>query len=181
MLLLFFLFLISCASYQKYPSEWAELVLPEDEKCLDISGSYMNSGERGDKRNSAYLSILLGFEERTATSTHVQIRQIDIDNLETSVWNEKKLVSKKRYSKENKGYSCSSKGIEIPIAKEKLEGEKAAGGAGMKITLYLTKSIDGSLIVERKCSAGGYSLLYIPVVGSSYEWYRFKPIDIIKP
>jgi len=181
-ILLSSLFFISCASYQKYPPEWAELVLPEDDKCPDISGTYMNSGERGDSRASIYLSILLGFEDKTATATHVQIRQSDDNNLEAFVWNEQKVVSKRFFSKKNKGFSCSSKGIEIPIGKEEIEREKAASEeAGGRITLYLTKSTDGALVIERKSSASGYSLLYIPVVARSYEWYRFKPVDIGKP
>ena len=164
-----FLFFTSCASYQKYPSEWAELILPQDERCVDISGAFMNLGE-GAKGQSTYLSTLFDFEEMPSTVEQVRITQLDNDKLEISAWHEHKLVSRKIYSKKNEEYGCSSKGIEIPIG----EGEKAVGGAG-RIILYLVKSTDGALVIERKSSAGGYSLLYIPMVRSSSEWYRFKP------
>lgn len=170
------LFFASCASYQKYPSEWAELILPQDERCLDISGTYMNLGEKADKQ-STYLSTLFDFEETPSTMTKIQIIQLDNDKLEISAWYEQKLVSKKAYSKRNKEYSCSSRGVEIPIGK----GEKTVGGAGESIIIYLAKSTDGALVIERKSSTGGYSLLYIPMVGSTSEWFRFKPIDIRKP
>ena len=150
------LFFTSCASYQKYPSEWAALILPQDQKCLDISGTYMNMGE-------TYLTTLFGFEEAPLAVAQVQIAQKDNDKLEISAWYEQSLFYRKVFSKGNEGYDCSSKGIEIPIV-------EATG----KTILYLSKSKDGALVIERKRSDGGHFLLNVPMVGSSYEWYRFK-------
>jgi hypothetical protein len=168
--------LTSCASYQKYPSEWADLILPQGEECPDISGTYVNSGETANGR-STHLSALFDFGETPSTVKQIQITQSDNDKLEISAWQERKLVSRKIYSKRNGEYGCSSKGIEIPIGKT----ERAAGAEGEGVTLYLVKSTDGALVIEKKSSAGGYSLLYIPMVGSSYEWYRFKPMGVIEP
>lgn len=170
------LFFTSCASYQKYPAEWAELILPQGARCPDISGTYVNSGETA-KGQITHLSTLFGFEEMPSTVAQVRITQLDNDNLEISAWHDQKLVSKEIYSKRNEEYSCSSKGVEISIGKM----EKTVGAPGEGVILYLAKSADGALVIERKSSAGGYSLLYIPMVGSSYEWYRFKPVGIIKP
>jgi hypothetical protein len=165
-----FLFFTSCASYQKYPSEWAELILPQDERCVDISGAFMNRGE-GAKGQSTFLSTLFDFEETPSTVEQVRITQLDNDKLEISAWYEQKSVSRKIYSKRNEEYGCSSKGVEISIGKM----EKTVGTPGEGVILYLAKSTDGALVIERKSSAGGYSLLYIPMVRSSSEWYRFKP------
>jgi hypothetical protein len=170
------LFFTSCASYQKYPSGWADLILPRDEKCPDISGTFMNSGETA-KGQSTYLSTLFDFWETPSSVGQIQITRSDNDKLEISAWHGQKLLSGKIYSKRNGEYICSSRGIEIPIGRM----EKTAGEAGEGVTLYLVKSTDDALVIERKSSAGGYSLLYIPMVGSSYEWYRFKPIGVIKP
>jgi len=168
------LFFTSCASYQKYPAEWAELILPQDGRCSDISGTYMNLGQTV-KGRGAFLSALFDFEETPSTVAQVRITELDNDRLEISASHDQKLVPRKIYSRKNKEYTCSAQGIEIPIGKI----EKTVG-AGEGVTLYLAKSTDGALVVERKTSAGGYSLLYIPVVSSSYEWYRFKPAGIIK-
>jgi hypothetical protein len=172
---LFSLFFTSCTSYQKYPSEWAELVPPRDEKCPVISGTYVNLGETA-KGQGAFLSTLFDFDERPSTIAQVRIKELDTDKLEISALHDQKPVSGKVYSRRNGEYSCSAKGVEIPIGKI----EKAVG-AGESTMLYLTKSTDGALVIEKKSSAGGYSLLYIPIVGSAYEWYRFKPVSIIKP
>jgi hypothetical protein len=169
------LFLTSCTSYQKYPSEWAELVLPQDERCPVISGTYVNLGEAA-KGQGAFLSTLFDFEERPSTIAQVRITELDNDKLEISASHDQKLVSRKTYSRRNGEYSCSAKGIEIPIGKI----EKAVS-AGEGAVLYLTKSADGALVIEKKSSVGGYSLLYIPMIGSTYEWYRFKPVNVIKP
>jgi hypothetical protein len=44
--LLFSLFLTSCTTHQKYPSEWSALIPVGDDKCPDISGTYTIKGER---------------------------------------------------------------------------------------------------------------------------------------
>jgi len=168
------LFFASCTSHQKYPAEWSELILPTDEGCIDISGTYVNLGETV-KGQGAFLSALLDFEEAPSAVTQIQIAESDNYKLEVSAWYKQKLVSRKVYSRSNEEYSCSSKGVEIPIGR--IEKAAAAGEGGM---LYLTKSRDGALVIERKSSAGGYSLLYIPIVSSSYEWYRFKPVGMMK-
>ena len=94
------LFFTSCASYQKYPSEWVELILPQDERCLDISGTYMNWGETADKQGT-YLTTLFGFEEASLAISQVQITQKDNDKLEISVWCEQSLLYGKVFSKGN--------------------------------------------------------------------------------
>lgn len=169
------LFFNSCASYQKYPAEWAELILPQDGRCSDISGTYVNLGETV-KGQGAFLSALFDFEETPSTVAQLRIAELDNDRLEISAPYDRKLVSRKIYSRKNEEYTCSAQGIEIPIGKI----EKAAG-AGEGVTLYLAKSTDGALVVERKTSAGGYSFLYIPMVGTTYEWYRFNPVSVTKP
>jgi hypothetical protein len=173
-ILLSCLFFTSCTYRPEYPAEWAELILPQDERCLDISGAYVNSGESVDRQKSTYLSALFDFEEDPLTVRRVQIAKLENDNLEISAWSDGKLVSKKVYSKGDEQYSCSSKGIGIPIGKE----EKPAGVPGERIILYLAKSADGSLVIERKSSATGYSSSYIPVIAIRFEWYRFKKIEI---
>jgi hypothetical protein len=165
-IMLSFLFLTSCASYQKYPSEWSQLILPQDKRCPDISGTYINLGERADKQ-PAYLTTVLGFEEIPLAVVQIQIAATDNGKLEISVWYEKTLVYKKAFSEVNKEYNCSSKGVEIPIMDR-------ARAAVAKTTLFLAKSKDGALIIDRKSNDGDNLLLNIPMVGNSYEWYRFK-------
>jgi hypothetical protein len=168
------LFLTSCTSRQKYPAEWSELILPADERCVDISGTYVNLGETA-KGQGVFLSALFDFGEAPSAVTQVQIAESDNVKLEVSAWYKQKMISRKSYLRSSEEYSCSSKGVEMPLGSINKSGSSGEGGM-----LYLTKSTDGALIIEKKSSAGGYSLLYIPIVSSSYEWYRFKPVDIIK-
>jgi len=170
-IVLYCLFFTSCTSHQKYPAEWSELILPGDERCVDISGTYENLGETV-KGRGAFMSTLFDFEETPSGVTQLQIAGTNNGKIEISAWHKQKLVSRKIYSKGNEQYSCSSKGVEIPIGRIEKSGAEAEGGI-----LYLNKSRDGALVIERKTSAGGYSLLYIPMVSSSYEWYRFKPLE----
>jgi hypothetical protein len=171
--ILFCLLFISCASYQKYPSEWAELILTQDERCSDISGTYMNSGEGADKQGT-YFSVLSGVEVAPLAVSQVKIIQNYNDELEISVWYKQILLYGKVFSKRYQEYNCSSKGVEIPAMDR-------ARAAVARTTLYLARSKDGSLVVERKSNDGDDFLLNVPMVGNSYEWYRFKPVESVKP
>jgi len=163
----------SCASYQRYPSEWAELILPRDERCFDISGTYVNLGERADKQ-ATYFTALSGFEGAPLAISQIQITQKDNDKLEISVWYEQRLFYGKVFSKGNKEYNCSSKDVEISVMDR---ARTAAAGA----TLFLARNRDGALVIERKSNDGDNFLLNVPMVGNTYEWYRFKPAESGKP
>lgn len=163
----------SCASYQKYPSEWTELISPRDETCSDISGTYINLGEGADKQGT-YFSVLSGVEVAPLAISQVKIIQNYSDELEISVWYKQSLLYGKVFSKRDQEYNCSSKGVE-------LRSMDRARDAIAKTTLYLVKDKNGSLVVERKSTDGDDFLLNIPMVGNSYEWYRFKPVESRKP
>jgi len=161
------LFFTSCVFHDVYPSTWAKPIPVEIN--MDISGAYMASGEWTGGNYPKSLPGLL-FPNQPIYGTHVQIAQSN-DTLEISVWNAEKLVHIKLYSKENKEFDCTPKGIEIPY-------KAGIGGQGFELgvdwgTLYLTTSTDGALIVNKRTTATGV-VLVIPVVGSSSTWYRFK-------
>jgi len=172
-LLLSSLFFTSCVIHQDYPSGWDSLIRVEKNKCPDIAGTYIDLGEVAEGKYPRSFSRLL-FPNEPIGGTHVQIMQHD-ETMEVSVWSWGNLVRKRLYSKANKEYSCSSEGIEIPF-KEGYGGEGFELGMGWG-KLCLTKSADGSLIMNKKGSAAGVVLI-IPVVGYGSGWYRFKQANL---
>lgn len=138
---LFSFYLTSCASHQKYPSEWPALISVDANTCPDISGTYAIEDEgvvlryksEDDANRKAFtvrrtdnaLSHLYLYEVfpmkyfisrgRVTDATHAQIVYPDNDTLEVSFLNDKGLLDKKNYSLKKKEYSCSPKGINVPF------------------------------------------------------------------
>jgi hypothetical protein len=153
------LFLTSCASHLKYPSEWSALVSIEDNKCPDISGRYVIAGETieephlyeseeaftdwtanpvekaDNKIRTLYLYEVFPikyFISRGAITgaAYVQISQPDDDTLEISFMNDQGLIDKKIYSITKKEYVCSPLGISFPFSQGHTMAGMATGMAG---------------------------------------------------
>jgi hypothetical protein len=197
---LFFFYLTSCASHQKYPSEWPALISVDANTCPDISGTYVIEDEgvvlryksEDDANRKAFtvlrtdnaLSHLYLYEVfpmkyfisrgRINDATHAQISQPDDDTLEIAFLNNQGLIDKKIYSRKKKEYACSPKGINFLFSHGGgvfLSSGYLGAGSGGKY--YLAKSIDGSLIIKEEGTALGVFII-IPF-GESYDiWNRFK-------
>lgn len=132
------LYLTSCASHQKYPSEWSALIPIEGDTCPDISGTYDIKDEGTSRRyvpddpnrktflvqtTDDTLSHLYLYEVfpmkyfisrgRISDATHAQISQPDDDTLEIVFLDNQGLIDKKIYSRKKKEYACSPKGITL--------------------------------------------------------------------
>jgi hypothetical protein len=115
-------------------------------------------------------------------ATYAQIAQPDNDTLEISFINNQGLIDKQIYSVTKKEYSCSPKGISFPFSGGSGIGGIAGGmagpvpfaaGIGNWGKYYLTKSVDGCLIIKEEGTA--MAILFIIPVWKSYEvWHRFK-------
>lgn len=182
-MILFLLLASSCMLHRKYPAEWSPLIPTENEECPDISGTFVNQGEDVDKR-TRYFSDAFGKTEMykstarrkiEATVTHVRIVRPDEDKLEISFWNDSSLVDKNIYSRDKGQYICTAEGIRIPLGSA-LYSQMGEGivpvGVGW-LTLYLTKNLDGDLIVKYASSGIGLALI-VPVAGSSSGYARFR-------
>jgi len=161
------LLISSCMSIQKYPSEWPPLIDIEDQICPNISGSYVNDGEKTD----GIITSLLGKWE----ATHFQINQLHDDTLEILFLDNDTLVDKNIYSKKKGEYSCTPEGVRISF------GTKASTQIGEGLmpvslnwaSLYLTKNTDGELVVKATSSGMGLVVVF-PVAGYAADYARFK-------
>lgn len=182
-IMLLLLLLSSCVSHQKYPLEWPPLISIANEKCPDISGIFVNEGERPDK-TKRYLSDAfektemykdIGQRKKDVDVTHVKINRPDNDTLEILFWNNDTLVDKNIYSRKKKEYSCTPEGIRIPLG----SGVSSQMGEGIIpvginwLTLYLTKNTDGELVIRYTSSGVGLALI-VPIAGSTSDYVRFR-------
>lgn len=215
--LLFSLYLTSCASYQKYPSEWSALIPVENDKCPDILGIYTiedesicppnfdvdkfkieppeiatNRESLGEDRQCSPLYLYevfpmkyFIFRGRITGATNAQISKPDDDTFEISFFNDQGLIDKKNYSLKKKEYTCSPKGIQFHFSSGGGLSGVASGGMGVGPIpfalaaggwgkYFLSKSVDGSLIVKEEGTADAVFII-IPVWQSYEVWHRFKP------
>jgi len=175
----------TCVSHQKYPSSWGKLIPVDKNKCPDISGRYSNSGEDPIGNKNLLLSDLFdvydigggGRGRRYLFYRDVEIKQLG-DAIEFSGPGKGEVVSKKLYAKSE--YSCTSEGIRIPYKIGLGRYDEMVGLIGGASGLsYLTKSIDGFLVIKVMGSAIQMEL-GIPWVSSGTSWYRFPQRGFIK-
>ena len=170
----------SCASHQKYPSSWGNLIPVDENKCPDISGKYDNSGEdfMGNKNllSSDLLDVYDKGSRRELFYSDIEIKQLD-DAIEISVSGKGEVASKKLYAKSE--YSCTLERIRIPYKIGLRRYEEMVGLIGSASGLsYLTKSIDGFLVI--KVMGTGFEIeLGIPWFISYMTWVRF-PQRVLK-
>jgi hypothetical protein len=181
------LIICSCASndsYKKYPQHWKPLQTVEND-CYDISGVYSNVGEPYERKLSNFLLLRWSpwnfpdpkVEER-ATITHIEIMKVSDKKLKIVGWDEDKLIDE-RVIKRGPGlfgivnFKCDDGEIRI------FGGTRTSSGMGMaaveKPNHYLSKSVDGALIVRDQLNLYG-CCLYVPVTGEESSWHRYEPV-----
>jgi hypothetical protein len=181
-------------THQRYPSDWPSLIQLEDEKCPDISGTYVNEGEMTNK-TYVYLSDIFGKtkiysspQEKISLGTisiqlprhdipvtHVEINQSNGDTLQILFWKNDKLVDKSIYSKE---YTCTPEGITIRLASGVsfpiLDAKGITPVIMGSLTVDIRKNKDGELVIRYTSSSMGLAFFVVPVAGSASDYFRFK-------
>ena len=187
---IFFLSLLlicSCASnesYGKYPQHW-EPVQTAETGCYDISGVYSNVGEPYERRLSDFLLQRYPqyntpdpeLEERAAI-THIEIIKLSDKKLKIVGWEGDKLIDE-RVIKRGPGlfgivnFKCDDGEIRI------FGGTRSSSDMLMftveKPNHYLSKSVDGALIVRDQSNLYG-CCLYAPFTGEYSSWHRYEPV-----
>ena len=179
--------LSGCSSHGgTYPKEWGNFVLEiEKNGCLNISGKYQNIGKPA-KTNPDSDSPYAQSRSRLSTIfypslfdidiTHVEFTWLDLDTLEITFWQDHQIIFKKQFSKSAKDVFCRSTSIDF----EHTALESLPEGQGMtvkRIHLSLSKTSDGSLVVNFKSVNQGLALFVIPYGGSSSYWHRHARIN----
>lgn len=172
----------SCASHQTIPENWKLPASVEGEKCPDISGYYMDSGEAIDKKSHVYLQSQWFFGEYEKYSVppgkwseirQVLIRQEDANQLEIVAMSDSGTIEGRRILKRESGdFSCQDGWIRIT-------GSASFGtSGGMVHTRYIESfaSTDGYLIEKAEYDSFGL-ISIMPIAGSGTRWYRFTRVE----
>jgi hypothetical protein len=172
----------SCASHQTIPENWKLPASVEGEKCPDISGHYMDSGEAIDKKSHVYLQSHWFFGEYEKYSVppgkwmeirQILIRQEEANQLEIVAMSDSGTIEGKRILKKESGdFSCQDGWIRIT-------GSISSGTSGsMGYANYIRSfaKTDGYLIEKEEYNSFGL-ILIIPIAGSGTRWYRFSRVE----
>ena len=185
---LLLLFVCSCVSndpYEKYPQHWKPPQTLEN-GCLDISGVYSNVGEPYERKLSDFL--LQRYSQWNIPDpkvleremiTHIEIIKLSEKKLKIVGWDGDKLIDE-RVIKRGPGlfgivnFKCDDGEIRI------FGGTRSSSGMGMftveKPNHYLSKSVDGALIVRNQLNSYVCCLL-VPVTDKASGWYRYEPLE----
>ena len=156
------------SSHPDYPRVWSGLVSDKAKNYLNISGVYLDEGEKA----GTTLSWLLYGVTSDVAVTHVKIVQQDFCNLEISLWNNNLLVKKTDY-KLGEDFSCNNREVVLSSERQLLRSQNL----GLNYTKnVLMKNEDGWLVLKN--TRGEYGLLgvLIPIASEIVSWHRFKPM-----
>ena len=163
-----------CSSYPQYPVTWN--AIPANAHCPNIDGVYSNFGQIDKDIRGAYLISLLIDGMLTnykdvdtvkieTTSNDITFEAYENNNLV------KRIIAKYEYSKcENGMLNIDQQEPEGFVAREGVVGYTWQ-------SLWVTKDEFGSLIIRSDSGAVGI-MLFIPVIGSEWNWYRFMNKNI---
>ena len=172
----------SCASHQTIPENWKLPASVEGEKCPDISGHYLDSGEAIDKKSHVYLHTgwFFGDYEKYAVppGKWMEIRRISIlqnaaNQLEIIAMSDSGMTEGRRIlKKENDDFSCKDGWIRITGSTD--FGTSSAREHSTYIRSFA--KADGYLIEKEEYDSFGM-ISIIPIAGSGTRWYRFSRVE----
>ena len=179
--------LASCASdptIQTIPEAWKLPASVEGEKCPDISGCYMNSGEDTDGKSAISLDHqwFFGYGEYDKyfippypylLVSQTLLRQEEMNQLEIVGMSDSGTTKLKRLLKKESGdFSCQDGWLRVA-------GSYQSGGGGLIQWNNVIKSFakaDGYLIEKVEYNYSGFAVI-IPFSGYGTRWYRFSPVE----
>jgi len=177
----------ACVLHADYPSDWTPLETGQRD-CSAINGVYANVGVRinsSNKRSTWYLAPLLvqepGRRGLGADVDNVEISVTKDGILDIAAWpsrpGSQPFVVTKRYSRDKAEYRCEAGTIQL--SRDESGSQQGVSGIG-SVTTYFARSTDGALVVKE--SSGGVAfLIFVPMVASLREWYRFERSTATKP
>ncbi len=183
--LLFFCSCFSSHSYEKYPQHWKPLQTVETD-CIDIAGVYSNVGEPYERKLSDFL--LQRYSQWNIPDpkvleremiTHIEIIKLSDKKLKIVGWDEETLIDE-RVIRRGPGlfgivnFKCNDGEIRI------FGGTRSQSGYFFfevaKPNHYLSKSVDGALIVRNQLNSY-VCCLFVPVTDQASGWYRYEPVE----
>ncbi len=161
----------ACVRWTSYPTSWPSVEPSVSEECPDIAGDYVG---KADTTTEGAAQTLAGLLEIYG-SGRVRISLVGQDQLQLALWDGTQARPTRVLSRASGDYACGPDGIRLRRRALFEDGRNLVGYAGWGWqTVWLNKSVDGSLIVREDVSATGV-VAAIPLVTSVRSWYRFKP------
>lgn len=194
-----FLFLIflqsSCSYHNKYPEGWAELDKNKDKVCTDISGVYYNFASESttirlfyDEYVGSNCLLTEIFSEEQENQRNITIKDIESKGIVVIQQPSSDKIVIKLFATGKKlsehtffNFECNNEGLKIkkPIKWEgPNDGLPAIATENKK--LFLTKAVDGALILKEKINTTGIAVV-LPVHTSGTHWYKWLPAEMPYP
>lgn len=184
-----------------YPQVWAPPEPTVAQTCPDISGLYVNKGERrisqtgGDCYNecgsliselsagSDLQSFNFTIRHSSETADHViEIRKTVDDILDVTEWrgngDERKALSQFQLTRANEDFQCDTGELALKTRVHTMI--LLIGNAIGTESRVFSKAADGSLVMKRFTKVGGHVFIFPSAFGMG-EWVRWLPAEATKP
>ena len=183
-----------------YPRTWAQRLTTEEQTCPNISGTYVNKGERritngGDCYNecgsliselttgSDLISIFKITTHLTSESPDhtIEIQQFANQEISITEWwgngQERSRISTFQLTQEKGDYQCETGEL---ILKTRVHTMiLIIGNAIGTESRVFSKATDGSLVMKRFTKVGGHVLVFPEAYGVG-EWVRWNKVEAIE-
>ena len=180
-LCLFIVLLPSCASTDKpeIPTAWAKPVSPPSQGCIDLSGTYKNTGESTGARKP-YLSKFFEYSiPNTVFLEHAWVDNVTLSNvcegkLNITFNSKGKAVYQVTWL-QGKDFTCQAQYIQEEFSY--MPSNPLAIAKHTSITAF-TKGEDGALLVNDFDKETGVAFVVIPYQEKHYQYYRYPSVPI---
>jgi len=172
----------SCTTIQTVPEYW-KLPMPEQgDRCPDISGRYVNSGEKIDSKSRVDMQWQWFFGsdvEKYAVPpgkwleiSQILIRQENANQLEiVGLSASGALQARRIFKKEHGDYSCQDGWLKVTGSNY----SGSSGSVGVYNFIRSFKKADGYLIQREEYDAFGL-ILILPIKRDGTLWYRYSQV-----
>ena len=174
------IFLLSgCVSTEKpdVPATWAKPVSPPQQGCINLSGTYHNTGDSSESRER-YLSKFFEYAIPSAAFLeHQWVDNITLSNIHDGklniTFNSKGKAAYKLTWLQGKDFTCQAQYLQKEVSF--MPSNPLAIANHTSITAF-TKAKDGALLVNDFDKETGVAFVVIPYQEKHYKYYRYPEV-----
>jgi hypothetical protein len=179
------IFLISgCVSNEKpeIPPAWSKPVSPPNQGCINLSGTFNNTGESSETHKYFLSQLFEYFIPDSAFLKHAWVNSITLSKVHdgkfTITFNSKGKEAYQITWLQGKDFTCQAQYIQKEISY--MPSNPLAIAKHTSITAF-TKTEDGALLVNDFDKETGVAFVVIPYQEKHYKYYRYPALTPNQP